>query len=585
MMLSPLILVVSLFAFVSAKPQARRAEMTLHEYIANIPSGFVDNGPADPNSVLDLRIALVQNNKDGIIEALNNITTLGHPSYGQHLTQEEAASFLAPTSETVSAVNAWLQNAGLNATATTSIGDWLRLNTTVSVANELLAANFSLFTHTETGEQSIRTLNYSIPANLAGHLDFVHPTISFPAISASQAAAATIVARAPNYAGFDPNACGANLVTPRCIQRLHGVPADMVPARQPPAPGVSIGVTGLNNQFANREDLVTFLQHYRPDIVAPQAKTFDLKSVNGGQNTQTLALAGSEANLDIQYTVGIATGVPTTFYSVGLNAASYYEDLVNYLQTQPVPGVLTTSYGGPEYAFSEQLANRLCTAYAALGTRGVSVIYSTGDDGVGRVDPATNQCHNNRFVPVFPASCPFVTAVGATSIQAVPHGVVGLYQEGAHYSGGGFSEYFDNTQSDWQAPAVQSYLRNIYPQYDGGKFRSVGRAFPDVSAVGTNIATDWRGAATMTSGTSASAPIFASMIALINAARAEAGKGPLGFLNRFLYENPGAFEDIRQGSNPGCNTPGFPALPGWDPVTGLGTPNFNALKAAAVARP
>jgi len=61
-----------------------------------------------------------------------------------------------------------------------------------------------------------------------------------------------------------------------------------------------------------------------------------------------------------------------------------------------------------------------------------------------------------------------------------------------------------------------------------------------------------------------------------------AGKSPLGFLNPFLYANPDAFNDITTGSNPGCGTNGFEAAPGWDPVTGLGTPNFPKLLAAAL---
>ena len=61
-----------------------------------------------------------------------------------------------------------------------------------------------------------------------------------------------------------------------------------------------------------------------------------------------------------------------------------------------------------------------------------------------------------------------------------------------------------------------------------------------------------------------------------------AGKSPLGFLNPFLYSTgKSALNDITSGSNPGCNTNGFPAKKGWDPVTGLGTPDFVKLAAAA----
>ncbi|KAJ3553439.1 hypothetical protein NM688_g3616 [Phlebia brevispora] len=579
-MVHSILFIASLLVVACAKPQERRAEMTLHEYITKVPAGFVDNGPANPDSILDLRIALVQNNKDGLIEALHNISTPGHPLYGQHLSVEEVAAFNAPAQETVTAVNAWLQAAGLNATANTLAGDWLELNTTVSAANALLDANFSLFTNTETGNQTIRTLNYSIPTDLIGHVQFVHPTISFVAALSPQVA--TVFARAPNRNGYNPASCDANLVTPQCVQRLHGVPAAMANA-----PAGSIGVTGFGNQYANNLDLATFLQHYRPDIVAPAAKRFNFQSINDGLNHQILGLAGDEANLDIQYTVGIATGVPTTFYSVGPNSPNkWFEDLVNYFIDQPnVPLVLTSSYNGYEDDYAPNVADRICAGFAALGARGVSVIFSSGNGGVGGpISQDSNNCPDNRFVPSFPASCPYVTVVGATSLRTVAAGVVGLHQDGAAYSGGGFSELFDNNLSPWQVPAVQNYLHSIRPTYEG-RFRSVGRAYPDVSAIGTNVAMDSKGESITRSGTSASAPIFASVIALINAERLAAHKNPLGFLNPFLYQNPGAFEDIVQGSNPGCNTQGFPATPGWDPVTGLGTPNFNALKTAALALP
>ena len=71
---------------------------------------------------------------------------------------------------------------------------------------------------------------------------------------------------------------------------------------------------------------------------------------------------------------------------------------------------------------------------------------------------------------------------------------------------------------------------------------------------------------------------------LLNDLRIAAGKPVLGRLNPFLYQNPTAFNDITQGNNPGCGTSGFEAAKGWDPVTGLGTPDFSRmLKAALVA--
>lgn len=78
-------------------------------------------------------------------------------------------------------------------------------------------------------------------------------------------------------------------------------------------------------------------------------------------------------------------------------------------------------------------------------------------------------------------------------------------------------------------------------------------------------------------GTSVSAPLFASVVTLLNEQRLAARKKPLGFLNPILYQHPEIFNDITSGGNPGCGTQGFTAVDGWDPVTGLGTPNWNKM--------
>lgn len=69
-------------------------------------------------------------------------------------------------------------------------------------------------------------------------------------------------------------------------------------------------------------------------------------------------------------------------------------------------------------------------------------------------------------------------------------------------------------------------------------------------------------------GTSASAPVVGAIITLINAARINAGKKPVGFVNPVLYAHPGVLNDVTSGGNQGCGTAGFEAVKGWDPVTG-----------------
>lgn len=100
--------------------------------------------------------------------------------------------------------------------------------------------------------------------------------------------------------------------------------------------------------------------------------------------------------------------------------------------------------------------------------------------------------------------------------------------------------------------------------------RSPYHSIPDVSAVGDNIATFFEGRLSRSGGTSASTPVFASLVNRINEQRLNAGKSTLGFMNPALYLHPEILNDITNGTNPGCGTVGFSAVPGWDPVTGLG---------------
>jgi len=164
------------FEFVLASPAPRA--MVVHERLETIPSRFVHNGAAPPTQVLYLRLALVQSDRAGLEDALMAVSTPGDAQYGQFLSKEEVEAFVAPSQETSDAVTRFLSDNGLTASKVTPAGDWLSINVTVVQANELFAAQFDSFIDNSTGETTVRTLEYSIPTDLKGHLDFVHPTIA-----------------------------------------------------------------------------------------------------------------------------------------------------------------------------------------------------------------------------------------------------------------------------------------------------------------------------------------------------------------------------------------------------------------------
>ncbi|KAI0081293.1 subtilisin-like protein [Panus rudis PR-1116 ss-1] len=545
--------------------------MKLHEARDGVPEGFVKTGSAPADNTFRLRIALTQNDPEGLTDALMSVSEPTSPKFRQHLSKEEVEKFVAPKPDTVAAVNQWLSEHGLTAQKLSPTGDWIGVDVSVSKASELLDADFSVFKHQETGTESIRTLAYSIPADLKDHIQLVHPTITFPnplSLRPVFSTPAKINTPAVNLTSDAVPASCASVMTPACLQALYGIPT--TPATQR---SNQLAVSGFIEQFANQQDLRTFLTNLRPDL--NPATTFTLQTLDGGQNPQAISQAGIEANLDIQYTIGVATGVPTVFISVGEQfhdgGLEGFLDIINFLlgESNP-PQVLTTSYGQNENTVSSNLANQLCNAYQQLGARGTSILFASGDGGVA--GSQSTRCTN--FLPTFPSGCPFMTSVGATT--SVP-------ETSATFSSGGFSNVF--TRPSYQSAAVTAYLNKL-GNTNSGKFNRNGRAFPDVAAVGDNVEIVFQQQFGLVAGTSCSSPIFASVISLINDRLAAAGKPSLGFLNPFLYStaaSAGAFNDITTGSNPGCNTNGFPATTGWDPVTGLGTPNFAKLAAAAGA--
>lgn len=115
-----------------------------------------------------------------------------------------------------------------------------------------------------------------------------------------------------------------------------------------------------------------------------------------------------------------------------------------------------------------------------------------------------------------------------------------------------------------------------------------GRGTPDVCALGTGYPIITNGKLTPgVGGTSASAPVFGGIVSVLNTKLVAAGKKPMGFLNQFIYQNTAAFTDVTVGSNKvgRGGTPlaaGFNCSTGWDPVTGVGSPVFAKVLAAAM---
>ncbi|KAL9109396.1 MAG: hypothetical protein Q9227_005903 [Pyrenula ochraceoflavens] len=263
---------------------------------------------------------------------------------------------------------------------------------------------------------------------------------------------------------------------------------------------------------------------------------------------------------------------------------------------QKPTNVISVSYGSSELWATENYLRRQCNEFMKLALQGHTILFASGDYGVTGLgdddDDSFNYCagpNHTIFNPESPVGCPYITSVGWTTIDkgnTVYDPEVAFWDgnfSNPAASGGGFSNMF--TMPPYQAPAVEGYFSDHSPPYsyywsdeeigaNDGLFMRDGRGYPDVSANGLHIPVYVGGELVLEGGTSASSPLFASVINLINEQRLAVGKNPVGFINPALYAHPYVLNDITEGKNPGCGTAGFHATPGWDPVTGLGTPNY-----------
>jgi len=294
-----------------------------------------------------------------------------------------------------------------------------------------------------------------------------------------------------------------------------------------------------------------------------------------------------EANLDVQYIMAVAQGAPTTFWAMGTVTGDVFMDwIVAVSNTSNPPLVHSISYGSVESQNDPTSMNKFSTVAQTLGTRGITVMVASGDDGVANYIARSNKA-DCGFNPSYPASVPFVTAVGATQGPEDGNAEVMCSSDtnGLITSGGGFSTVFDTPS--YQSTVVSSYLANGPKLPPSPMFNGKGRGYPDVAAMGHNYLEVISGKTYQVSGTSAASPVFAGVVSLVNGLRLKAGKASLGFLNPALYSlDSSVFNDITSGTNnccagePGsivCCQYGFTASTGWDPTTGNGSPNFGKL--------
>ncbi len=451
---------------------------------------------------------------------------------GQHLSRSQyrAAHGAAPSS--LKAVRAFAAEFGLEMTA-----DPARRTVQLSGSANAIQSAFgvSLQQHTVDGTAyRVREGDICLPESLLPHVDAVLGLDNRPQAQ-------------PHYRVASGKAQAANTsYTPVQIAQIYQFPKNS-------AKGQTIALIELGGGY-RAADITAYFKAL--GVTAPKVTAV---SVDKAKNAPTTAdSADGEVMLDIDVAGAAAPGANIAVYFAPNTDQGFVDAITTATHdAKNKPTVISISWGAAESQWTAQARTALDSACQAASALGITVTVAAGDNG--STDGETDgQNHVD-----FPASSPHVLACGGTTLNASGSSISSetVWNENASNegaTGGGISTAFP--QPSWQAGIAAT---------------KSGRGVPDVAGdadpvTGYQVRVD--GANYVYGGTSAVAPLWAALIALINAGN----KTALGLIQPKLYASKASsgFHDITVGNNGAFN-----AGKGWDACTGLGTPVGTALAA------
>jgi kumamolisin len=514
-----------------------------------VHSGAVDLGQADPDETLEVSILVRRQEADAFsahVERLKAGSTFPDIMSREAFTARHGA---AP--DDLARLAVFASEYGLAVVESDAGRRTVRLSGTVAQFNDAFGVSLRRMGHAD-GDYRGRTGVIELPDDLHGLVEAVLGLDNRPQARPHFRLHPEVAAAAP-----------AGSFTPAQVAALYAFPGGT-------GAGETIGIIELGGGF-DPQDLATYFQ---ANGVSP-APTVTAVAVDGAANLPTGDPNGpdGEVMLDIEIAGVVAPGAQIVVYFAPNTDAGFIDAVTTAVHdTTYKPSVVSISWGGPESSWTAQSTSALDQAFQAAATLGVTITVASGDNGSS--DGVTDGADHVDF----PASSPNALACGGTSLVGQGNTIQSesVWNDGENggAGGGGVSTIF-------ALPANQQGLTATMAS--GGATPLAMRGVPDVSGnadpqTGYQVRID--GTDTVVGGTSAVAPLWAGLIALINAARGT----PVGYLNTALYAAAGSasspFNDITSGDNGD-----FVATVGWDACTGLGSPNGAALVAALAPAP
>jgi kumamolisin len=524
---------------------AQSGKVNLQGSERSVMPGARQIGPADPNEIID--VTVIVGRRSRAAKTFPSIATLGATPLTQrrHLTREEFASTHGAAPEDCARIRAFAVANGLTVKSESAGRRTVMLSGTVAAFSAAFSVDLQRYDH-PSGQFRGRTGAIQIPAELATIIDGV-----FGLDNRAQAAPHFRILREGPHSG--KKRASAVSYTPLQVAQAYDYPANL------DGSGQCIGILELGGGY-NASDLSTYFGNL--GIKTPQVIAV---SVDGATNTPAgdPNSADGEVALDIEVVGAIAPAAKIAVYFAPNTDQGFLDALTTAIHdTTNKPSVISISWGGPESSWTSQAMNAMDAAAQDAATLGVTICVASGDNG------ATDGATDGQNHVDFPASSPSVLGCGGTDLQITSGKITSetVWNDGASggATGGGVSEQF--ALPTWQQSAKVPKAPNNF----------VGRGVPDVAGdadpnSGYQIFVD--GESVVVGGTSAVAPLWSALIALISQKLTTAA----GYLNPLVYAAPAepTFHDITKGNNNG-----YSAGSGWDPCSGVGTPNGAALLSA-----
>ncbi len=501
-------------------------------------------GPADPNEVIPVTLFLRRGSDPSEFPSLDELGSR-LPGDRVHLSCEEFAAKHGARSADIAQVRSFAAEFGLTIVREDPARRSVLLAGTVAAFSQAFDVELSRYEH-PSGAYRGRTGTLTIPAALDGIIEGVFGLDNRPQAKPHFRLKKK---KTPADVGYSP------------LQVAQAY--DFPPGTNGAGQAIAILELGGGYKTADLNSFFNSLGITPPSVTAVP--------VDGGSNSPTGDPSGpdGEVELDIEVAGAVAPGAKIAVYFTPNTDQGFLDALTTAVHdTTFRPSVVSISWGGPENSWTQQALYAFNSACQDAATMGVTILVASGDNG------ATDGSSNNQLTVDFPASSPYVIGCGGTKLTLSGNSISSEQawnelsnNEGA--TGGGVSQFF----------ALPTYQQNAGVPKAPNNF--VGRGVPDVSGdadptTGYDIVVD--GQPSTIGGTSAVAPLWAGLLARINQSLGTS----VGYLNPLLYSAgvESTLHDITVGSNGGYN-----AGKGWDPCTGLGTPDGAALLGALRGAP